>query len=103
MDVTVSQIIMWVIVGAVAGEVAGLLVRRRKGGYGRFGNLALGLIGAVVGGFLVGALKIHFGLPEIKIKVDELLAALIGAVLFMIVLWVLKKVLARKPPEERRG
>ena len=43
-------IIAWLVVGLIAGWLAGLLMR--GGGYGILGDIVVGLIGAVVGGFL---------------------------------------------------
>ena len=44
------SIIGWIILGIVAGWLAGLIMR--GGGYGLIGDLILGIIGAIVGGFL---------------------------------------------------
>src|SRR2546430_12195624 len=43
-------IIAWIIVGLIAGWLAGLIMK--GGGYGLIGDLVLGLIGALVGGWL---------------------------------------------------
>jgi uncharacterized membrane protein YeaQ/YmgE (transglycosylase-associated protein family) len=45
-------IIVWIIVGLVAGWLAGQIMK--GSGYGLIGDLILGLVGAVVGGWLVG-------------------------------------------------
>jgi uncharacterized membrane protein YeaQ/YmgE (transglycosylase-associated protein family) len=47
-------IIAWLVVGLIAGWLAGLLMR--GGGYGILGDIVVGLIGAVVGGFIVSLL-----------------------------------------------
>ena len=44
-------IIAWIVVGLVAGWLAGLVMK--GGGYGLIGDLVVGLIGSLVGGFLV--------------------------------------------------
>ena len=49
MDISIDQLIVWFVIGAIAGSLAGLIVKRTKEGYGRFGNLGVGLVGAVVG------------------------------------------------------
>lgn len=41
----------WVVVGLLAGAIAGRIARGR--GYGCLGDLVLGLVGALVGGFIV--------------------------------------------------
>jgi uncharacterized membrane protein YeaQ/YmgE (transglycosylase-associated protein family) len=45
-------IIVWIIIGLVAGWLAGQIMK--GSGYGLIGDLVLGLVGAVVGGWLVG-------------------------------------------------
>ena len=61
-DVTVDQVVVWVIIGALAGSVAGMLMKREKKGFGLFSNLLIGLIGALIGGFLLDLLNINLGL-----------------------------------------
>ncbi len=69
-------IIGWIILGIVAGWLAGLIMR--GGGYGIIGDLVLGVIGAFVGGFLWSLIThedvmVGFNLPS-------LLIAVVGAV-----------------------
>jgi uncharacterized membrane protein YeaQ/YmgE (transglycosylase-associated protein family) len=52
-------ILGWIVVGIVAGWLAGLVMK--GGGYGIIGDLIVGLIGAVVGGFLFSLLGVGFG------------------------------------------
>ena len=47
----ISSIIVWLIVGAIAGWLAGLIVK--GGGFGLLGNIVIGIIGAVVAGWLL--------------------------------------------------
>ncbi len=54
-------IVAWVIMGVVAGTLAGYMLKRSgyvtKGrGYGALGNMVIGLLGAVLGGVLFGLL-----------------------------------------------
>lgn len=56
MTITLEALLVWLIVGALAGWLAGFLAR--GAGYGCIGNIALGLVGAVVGGFLLDALNV---------------------------------------------
>jgi uncharacterized membrane protein YeaQ/YmgE (transglycosylase-associated protein family) len=44
-------IIAWVLVGLISGWLAGMAMK--GGGYGIFGDILVGLIGAMIGGFLV--------------------------------------------------
>ena len=47
------SIIAWLVVGAIAGYLAGLLVKGDEG-LGVIGHIVLGIVGALVGGFLFG-------------------------------------------------
>ena len=53
-DVTLSPggIISWLVVGLVAGWLAGKFMR--GGGFGMVGDILVGLVGALIGGFLMG-------------------------------------------------
>lgn len=52
MELRPGGIIAWIVVGLVAGWLTGKLVR--GSGYGLLGDIGLGLLGALVGGFVVG-------------------------------------------------
>jgi uncharacterized membrane protein YeaQ/YmgE (transglycosylase-associated protein family) len=47
-------IISWIVIGLIAGWLAG--VAMKGGGYGVIGDIIVGLIGALIGGFLFGLL-----------------------------------------------
>ena len=49
-----TSLIMFLVIGAVAGWLAGLLMKGR--GFGLIGNIIVGIIGAFIGGFLAGML-----------------------------------------------
>ena len=52
MNITIDQLIVWLLVGALAGSIVGMLVKRTKKGFGHIINLGIGLVGALIGGFL---------------------------------------------------
>ncbi len=52
-------IIVWLVIGAVAGWLAGTLVK--GGGYGLIGDIVVGIVGAFIGGWLAGMLGIGVG------------------------------------------
>ena len=52
LDLQPGGVIAWLVVGLVAGLLAGWFMR--GGGYGLLGDIVIGLIGAVVGGLLSG-------------------------------------------------
>ena len=87
-----DQIIVWLIVGAIAGSLAGLVAKRSKKGFGTLSNLGIGLVGALVGGFLFRVFRIDLGLGSIAVSLEDIVAAFLGAILFLIVLrWLNKR------------
>jgi uncharacterized membrane protein YeaQ/YmgE (transglycosylase-associated protein family) len=70
----------------LAGTLAGLVTTRKKAGYGHLANLGLGLVGALIGGFLFDLLGIAPGLANISISLRDIVAALAGALLFLVLL-----------------
>jgi uncharacterized membrane protein YeaQ/YmgE (transglycosylase-associated protein family) len=76
------SIIAWIVVGAIAGWLAGLLVRGDEG-LGVIGHIVLGIVGAVVGGFLAGILL--GGDYTTGINISTIIVAVIGAVIVVVV------------------
>ena len=52
-------IIAWLIIGAIAGWLAGVLVK--GGGFGLIVDIIVGIVGAFIGGWLAGVLHISLG------------------------------------------
>jgi uncharacterized membrane protein YeaQ/YmgE (transglycosylase-associated protein family) len=73
-------ILAWIIVGLVAGWLAGLVMK--GSGYGVLGDIILGIVGAVIGGFLASAL---FGIPDAVngINITSIVIAFLGAVILV--------------------
>jgi uncharacterized membrane protein YeaQ/YmgE (transglycosylase-associated protein family) len=93
MDISInySQIIVWLIVGALAGSIAGVVVRRTREGFGLFTNLGIGLVGALIGGFIFKALHIDLKLGKITVSLEDLLSAFIGSLIFLGAVWLIKR------------
>ncbi len=88
MQITFDEVVAWLIVGALAGSLAGMLVKGRKEGFGRILNLGIGLVGALIGGFLFKVLKINLGLlGAVTISFQEVVAGFIGSLLFLAIVW----------------
>ncbi len=86
-----GQIIVWIALGLLVGSLAGLLLRRKKEGFGTWGNLGIGLVGAVVGGFFSRLMGLDLGLAELSISLEDIVSGLIGAFLFVGFLSILKQ------------
>jgi len=78
-------IIAWLIVGAIAGWLAGLVVRGF--GFGLLGNIVVGIVGAVVAGWLLPQLGVRLGAG----MVGEIINALIGAVLVLVIIGLIRR------------
>ncbi len=73
-------LISWVLVGVIAGWLAGLIMKGR--GFGCFGNIIIGVVGALVGGWLAGALfNIHN--PVSGFNFSTIIIAFLGAVVVL--------------------
>jgi len=77
------NIIAWLILGAIAGYLAGFLVRGDEG-LGVIGHIVLGIVGAIVGGFLASVL---FNKDAINGALDptSIIVATIGAIIVVVV------------------
>ncbi len=95
MNVTVSQIIVWLIVGVLAGSLTGVVVKGTKKGFGPFTNLGIGLVGALIGGSIFRAFNIDLGLGDLAISFQDLLAAFLGSLIFLWLVWLIQKKLAK--------
>jgi uncharacterized membrane protein YeaQ/YmgE (transglycosylase-associated protein family) len=71
-------VIAWIIIGLVAGWLANAILGSRGG---LFGNIAVGLVGALVGGFLFEKLNLQV-MPDFW---GNLITATIGAVIFLFI------------------
>jgi uncharacterized membrane protein YeaQ/YmgE (transglycosylase-associated protein family) len=80
-----SKIIVWLVIGAFAGTLTGRLFTFSKKGFGFWSNLAIGMIGALLGGVLFWLLHVDFGLGEIKISLEDLVSAFVGSLLCVLV------------------
>ena len=76
------SIISWIVVGAIAGYIAGFLVRGDEG-MGVIGHIVLCIVGALVGGFLAGLL-LKQDLTT-GINIETIVVAVIGAVITVLV------------------
>ncbi|HEY1541077.1 MAG TPA: GlsB/YeaQ/YmgE family stress response membrane protein [Xanthobacteraceae bacterium] len=78
-------IIVWLIVGAIAGWLAGQVVK--GGGFGLIGDIIVGIIGGLIAGWLLPRLGIHIGGGFI----GDIIDAFIGAVILLLILRLIKR------------
>lgn len=81
---TASSLIIWLLVGAIAGWLAGQVVRGY--GLGLVGNIIVGIVGAFIGGWLIGAAG---WLPNGIF--GSIVSATIGAVILLLLLRLVRR------------
>jgi uncharacterized membrane protein YeaQ/YmgE (transglycosylase-associated protein family) len=82
---SIGEFVVWLIIGALAGTLAGRLITFTKRGFGFWANMGVGMLGALVGGLLFRLFRIDLGLGEIKITFEDLISAFVGSLLCIIV------------------
>jgi uncharacterized membrane protein YeaQ/YmgE (transglycosylase-associated protein family) len=81
----IQSIIIWIIVGAIAGWLAGMVVK--GGGFGLIGDIIVGIVGAVIAGWLLPQLGIALGSGIVAAIID----AFIGAVILLVIIKLIKR------------
>ena len=76
-------ILSWIVVGLIAGWLAGLVVK--GGGFGCVGDIIVGVIGGLLGGWLASHF-FHIGDPISGINIESIVVAFVGAVILIIIL-----------------
>jgi uncharacterized membrane protein YeaQ/YmgE (transglycosylase-associated protein family) len=95
MELQPGGFLAWIVVGLIAGWLTGLIMRR--GGYGIVGDLVVGLLGALMGGFLVGL--VYHGTVGI---IGSIVVAVIGAMILVIGLRLVTGARERRRPRPFR-
>jgi uncharacterized membrane protein YeaQ/YmgE (transglycosylase-associated protein family) len=78
----------WIIVGAIAGWLAGKVMKGR--GFGLFGNIIIGVIGALVGGWLAGSL-LNITNAISGFNLQTILIAFLGSVIVLYIAKLIRK------------
>ncbi|CAK6694400.1 GlsB/YeaQ/YmgE family stress response membrane protein [Synechococcus sp. BA-124 BA4] len=79
------NVLWFLLVGVIAGWLAGVLVKRS--GFGLIGDLVAGIIGALIGGLFFGGLGGAFGGGVL----GSIVVATLGAVILLVILRLLKR------------
>ena len=82
---TVEALVIFLLIGAVAGWLAGVVVR--GGGFGLVGDIVIGVLGAFIAGLLLP--RLGLGLTGIA---GEIIFAAIGAIILLLVVRLLRRV-----------
>jgi len=81
------DILIWIIVGIVAGWLAGIVVRGY--GLGLIGNLIVGVIGAIIAGWLLPQLGVAF--VVVNPLITAIVYATIGAIVLLLVIGLFRR------------
>lgn len=85
MDIDLQSLIVWLLIGAIAGWLAGQIMK--GGGFGLVGDIIVGIVGAFIAGALFPRLGLGFGNPI----VGAVIAAAVGACLLLFILRLVRR------------
>ncbi|MCC7048234.1 MAG: GlsB/YeaQ/YmgE family stress response membrane protein [Alphaproteobacteria bacterium] len=88
---TFAQFIVWLVVGLIGGTLAGFAITWHRAGFGVWRNVALGLVGALVGGFLFRLFGLFPALDRVSISLRDVVAAFVGSLIVLLALWLWDK------------
>jgi uncharacterized membrane protein YeaQ/YmgE (transglycosylase-associated protein family) len=80
----VESLLVFIIIGAIAGWLAGLIVKGY--GFGLLGNIVVGIVGAFIAGWLFPALGVSLGTGVVA----AIIHAVIGAVILLVLIRLVK-------------
>ena len=81
----IEDLIIWLVIGAIAGWLAGQLVKGY--GFGLVGNILVGIAGAIIAGWLLP----HIGFFLVGGILAEIVNAVIGAVILLLVIGLFRR------------
>ena len=82
-----TSLIIFLLIGAIAGWLAGLVVRGF--GFGLLGNIVVGIIGAFLAGWLLPTLGVSFSLGNPI--VTAIIYAMIGAIVLLVLIGLIRR------------
>lgn len=82
----IEALIIWLLIGAVSGWLAGLVVK--GGGFGLIGDMAVGIAGSFIAGYLLPKFNIHIGSGLIGYIID----GAIGGVILLVAVSVIRRI-----------
>jgi uncharacterized membrane protein YeaQ/YmgE (transglycosylase-associated protein family) len=84
---SIGQMIVWIAIGLIGGSLAGYLMKGDRRGFGIAQNLLLGLLGAMIGGFLFRLFGLFETLDKYAVSLRDVVAAIVGSLLVLAVYW----------------
>jgi len=90
-NINIGQVIVWLVIGALAGTLAARVVGRQRRGFGVVTNTIIGMIGAVIGAFVFNLLDIGPWFSDIVITLDDVIQAFIGSLLLLAVVSFIRR------------
>jgi uncharacterized membrane protein YeaQ/YmgE (transglycosylase-associated protein family) len=81
-------ILSWIVVGLIAGWLAGLVMK--GGGFGVIGDIIVGIVGGLLGGWLANSVFHIAGASMSGINLVSILVAFAGAVILLAVLRLIR-------------
>jgi uncharacterized membrane protein YeaQ/YmgE (transglycosylase-associated protein family) len=80
---TLTSLLLWIIIGGIAGWLAGQIMK--GSGYGLIGDIIVGMVGALIGGWLLGSIIAIGGL------IGSIVLATLGAIILLFVLRLVRR------------
>jgi uncharacterized membrane protein YeaQ/YmgE (transglycosylase-associated protein family) len=82
-----TNIIVWIILGAIAGWIASMIMGRNAQ-MGALANIVVGIVGAIIGGWIMSA----FGGPGVTgFNITSLIVAILGAVVLLFLVGLVRR------------
>ncbi len=78
-------VIIWLLIGAIAGWLAGLIMK--GGGFGLLGNIVVGVVGAAIAGAILPRIGLYIGGGAL----GDIVNAVIGACILLFVIGLIKR------------
>ena len=80
---TRDEIVAWIIIGLLVGNMIGLLLVKPSTLPQRLGTVLVGLVGAFAGGIITHVWQLDFGLGPVLIRYEDLLVSFVGGLLLI--------------------
>jgi uncharacterized membrane protein YeaQ/YmgE (transglycosylase-associated protein family) len=82
-----QSIVIWLVIGAVAGFLAGLIMD--GGGFGLIGNIVIGILGSVVAGYFFPRLGVSIPIADPLVR--SIAVSTIGAIVLLFVIGLVRR------------